>query len=257
MSIWEQLRDIFIGQSTPIRFKDEWIDILQVHLPLYRQLPSDLQSRLHKKTAQFIATTYFEGCGGLELDDAMILSIAAQACVLVLGYDGVPYPNLNTVLIYPSAFETTNQYDGPGGTIIEETVEALGESWDSGTVILAWDSVQEDATHITDGHNVTFHEFAHQLDAMDGETDGVPLLPSEEAYQTWANVLGAHCNDLIRKVEDGEPTLLDDYATSSPEEFFAVATETFFEMPKQLAAERPELYATLRQFYNLDPKSWF
>lgn len=256
MSIWETLRDIFISQPEPVVFEAEWVEVLEENLPLYSKLPPELQQRLHDKTAKFITTTFFEGCGGLELTDTMILTVAAQACILVLGYDGAPYPNLNTVLLYPGAFETTSRSAGPGGAIIERKVTALGESWDNGTVILSWNSVRNGAANIFDGHNVTFHEFAHQLDAMDGDTDGVPLLPNEEAYQTWAMVLGEHAEDLIDKVQRGRKTTIDSYGATSPGEFFAVATETFFEKPRQLKKKRPELYEELKGFYNLDPVLW-
>jgi len=238
-------------------FEEAWILVLQENLPLYAKLPPELQLRLHDKTAHFIATTFFEGCGGLELTDTMILTVAAQACLLVLGYDGAPYPNLNTVLLYPGAFQTTARSAGPGGSVIERQVTALGESWDNGTVILSWNSVRNGAANIFDGHNVTFHEFAHQLDAMDGDTDGVPLLASEAAYQTWANVLGEHCSDLIGNVQRRRKTTIDAYGATNPGEFFAVASETFFEKPRQLKKKHPELYAELQKFYHLDPVEWF
>lgn len=257
MSIWEKLKDFFINEPTPVEFKKEWALFLQQNLPIYTKLPSDLQQRLHEKTGQFIATTFFEGCGELELTDEMILTVSAQACILVLGYDGAPYPDLNTVLLYPAAFETTSTAVGPGGTVIERKVKALGESWDSGTVILSWNSVRNGAANMFDGHNVTFHEFAHQLDSMDGDTDGVPLLSSEEAYQTWANVLGEHCNELIDRVQRKKKTILDPYGATNPAEYFAVATEAFFEKPRQLKKKQPELYAELNAFYKLDPDSWF
>ena len=257
MSIWQNLKDFFIDQPTPVDFKQEWIAILKHNLPLYQRLPLEQRETLHQKIAQFVANTFFEGCADLELTDEMILTVAAQACMLTLSHEGAPYPRLNTVLLYPSAFTTNHETVGPGGTIIQREVKCLGESWDNGTVILAWDSVRHGAINIFDGHNVTFHEFAHQLDAMDGDTDGVPLLESEEAYQTWANVLGKHASDLINRVQRGQKTVLDKYAATAPEEFFAVATETFFEKPKQLKKTRPELYEELQKFYQLDPIEWF
>lgn len=257
MNIWEHLRDFFTDEPAEVEFKEAWVTLLQSNLPLYERLPTELKETLHRKIGQLIATTFFEGCGGLELTDEMILTVSAQACMLVLAHEGAPYPRLKTVLLYPSAFTTNHESVGPGGTIIQREVKCLGESWDNGTVILAWDSVRHGATNIFDGHNVTFHEFAHQLDAMDGDTDGVPLLGNEDAYQTWANVLGTHVADLIDRVQRGNKTVLDAYGATAPEEFFAVATETFFEKPKQLKKKRPELYEELRKFYQLDPMRWF
>lgn len=257
MDILEKLKDFFADEPATIQWDDKWITYLKGNLPIYNQLPEELRERLHEKMGQFIATTFFEGCGGLELTDEMILTVSAQACILVLGYEGAPYPDLDSILLYPAAFETSSQSVGPGGTVIERKVKALGESWDSGTVVLSWNSVRNGAANMFDGHNVTFHEFAHQLDSMDGDTDGVPLLQSEEAYQTWANVLGEHCSDLIDKVQRGRKTVIDSYGATSPGEFFAVASETFFEKPRQLKKKRPELYEELKGFYNLDPESWF
>lgn len=256
MSIWNHLKQLFETEPATIPFNEAWIQYLHHNLPLYRKLPHHLRERLHHKTGQFIRSTFFEGCGGLELDDEMILTVAAQACILVINLPGTPYPHLNTVLLYPSAFKSNIERAGPAGTVLTEEVECLGESWDAGTVILAWDAVHHEARIPDDGHNVTLHEFAHQLDALDGDTDGVPLLKTPDAYNRWAQVLGEHCNDLIEKIARGEDTLLDPYAATNPAEYFAVATETFFEKPYQLKAKRPTLYAELQTFYQLDPASW-
>jgi Mlc titration factor MtfA (ptsG expression regulator) len=257
MGIWDRLRAFFEKEEVPLVFKDEWITILQDNLPIYKRLPEDLREKLHDKKAEFIRSTFFEGCGGLELDDEIILSVAAQACILVVNQEGAPYPKLNSVLLYPSAFVSNSTSAGPGGTIIERKVKCLGESWENGTVILSWNSVRNGADNIFDGHNVTFHEFAHQLDSLDGDTDGVPLLASEEAYQTWANVCAVHCELLIDGVQRGKKTLLDAYGATNPGEFFAVATETFLEKPRQMKKKQPKLYAELQSFYKLDPADWF
>lgn len=257
MNILEKLKQLFSNEPDTIEFKDEWIQYLRNNLPLYERLPEALQATLHQKIGQFVRTTFFEGCNGLELDDEMILTVSAQACILVLNHDEAPYPELYTVLLYPTAFTKMAKSVGPGGTIIEREVKCLGESWDNGTVILAWDSVRRGAENIYDGHNVTFHEFAHQLDSRDGDTDGVPVLPGKEAYQTWANVLGEHSKQFIERVHRGKKTILDPYGATNPAEYFAVASETYLEKPRQLKKKQPELYAELDAFYKLDPASWF
>ena len=243
---------------TDIVFQDEWIQHLQANLPLYSNLPQQLQENLHGKITHFISTTNFEGSNGLELTNEIVLSVAALACILVLNHEEPPYPELNKVILYPSVFtsviETVTEDEG---IFTEHMVECEGESWEDGTVLLAWDAVNHGARNLFDGDNVTLHEFAHQLDALDGDTDGVPLLRSQEAYQTWAAVLGEHCSDFIERVINGEATVLDPYAATNPGEFFAVATETFFEKPHQLKAKRPSLYAALQDFYQLDPANWF
>jgi Mlc titration factor MtfA (ptsG expression regulator) len=125
-----------------------------------------------------------------------------------------------------------------------------------GTVVLAWDSVEQGARNTDDARNVTFHEFAHQLDHEDGATDGAPPLPSREAYRSWARVFSENYAELRDLVEAGKPSLLDPYGATLPAEFFAVATETFFEKPRQLHQKYPELYEKLSGFYGLDPREW-
>lgn len=256
MHIADTLKNYAPDLISDIVFQDEWIQHLKTNLPLYVTLPLELQASLHTKIIEFVGTTCFEGCNGLELNDEIILTISAQACVLVLNHDEAPYPELNKILIYPSCFETSYETIDEAGNITEHTAECEGESWENGTVLLAWDAVTSGARNIVDGDNVTLHEFAHQLDARDGDTDGVPLLPSENAYQTWAYVMGEHCTDFLDRVMHGEATVIDPYGATNPGEFFAVATETFFEKSHQLKAKRPELYAELQAFYRLDPTSW-
>ncbi|MGJ8641402.1 MAG: zinc-dependent peptidase [Opitutaceae bacterium] len=246
-----------LGHSTTFTFKPEWITHLSENLPVYGRLPSSLQTALHHKIGQFIQTTNFETRDSLELCDEMIISIAAQACMLVVQHEGLPYEALNTVIIYPSAFESLMEFENEAGELCEKTVHCEGESWEDGTVHLAWDAVCHGASNMVDGDNVTMHEFAHQLDALDGDTDGVPLLATEEAYNTWANALGEHCGDFIEQVMRGEATVIDPYGATNPGEFFAVVTETFFEKPRALKAKRPSLYAELQSFYGLDPADWF
>lgn len=256
MSSQHILQQHFSTASSPATFKGEWIQELETTLPLYQHLPENLKAKLHQKIGQFICTTQFEAHESLELTEAIVLNIAAQACILVLNHDDVPYPGLNTIRLYPTAFESVIEQIEGDGCLTETIVECEGESWDDGTVLLAWDSVQKGALNMRDGENVTLHEFAHQLDALDGDTDGVPLLPNETAYQTWASVLSENATDLIDRIQNGQPTVLDPYAATNPGEYFAVATETFFEKPHQLKAMRPELYAELQNFYQLDPSEW-
>jgi Mlc titration factor MtfA (ptsG expression regulator) len=251
MTIWETLKAFFIKTPTiEIEFQDEWITYLENNLPLYAQFPAELRLRVHEKIRQFVATTFFEGCNGLELTDEMILTIAGQACILIINRDGRPYPNLNTVLIYPSTFSSRDAHDG-------SRTHRLGESWSNGTVILAWDSVEHGARNIFDGHNVTLHEFAHQLDSELGSTDGVPLHHDKAAYHTWGQVMHDGYAELVDNADQGRKTVLDHYGATNPAEYFAVATEAFFEKPKQMLKKRPELYEQLKGYYRLDPVKWF
>jgi MtfA peptidase len=258
VTIWEALKALFLGKEpVDVVFRDEWVEYLTANLPLYSRFPDELKSRLQEKIGEFVATTYFEGCGGLELTDEMILTVAGQACILIVNHDGPPYPNLKTVLLYPSSFSSIVKERDPLGVVTERKVHRLGESWSNGTVILAWDSVQHGARNIFDGRNVTLHEFAHQLDQETGRTDGVPMLGNHEAYRTWGTVLGEGHEELIKNAEQGLRTVLNHYGATNIAEYFAVATEAFFEKPRHLKRKRPLLYLELQNYYKLDPILWF
>jgi MtfA peptidase len=256
--IWEKITALLAGEGQQeVRFKEEWAELLIAGFPLYARLPEDLRLRLNERIGRFIAATRFEACNGLELTERMVLTVAAQACLLVLHREGKPYPDLTTVYLYPSTFSSVLKQQDAIGVVTEGKAHRLGESWGTGTVVLAWDSVQQGARNMADARNVTYHEFAHQLDHEDGATDGAPSLPSREAYRSWARVFGANYAEIKERIEAGKPSLLDPYGATEPAEFFAVATETFFEKPRQLCARYPDLYEELKGFYGVDPQEWF
>lgn len=255
--VWQKLKSLFGGATAlPEVFRGEWIALLEKNVPLYERLPEDLRLCLHEQIGHFIATVRFEGCGGLELTEDMILTVAAQACLLVVHREGKPYPKLKVVYLYPSTFSSVMKQVDAHGLVTEGVVHRLGESWGLGTVVLAWDSVAQGARNMADGGNVTFHEFAHQLDHEDGPTDGAPGLPGPGAYRSWARVFQENYDNFLERTEAGRKTVLDAYAATNPAEFFAVATETFFEKPEQLFRKRPELYDELMRYYGLDPRGW-
>ena len=163
------------------------------------------------------------------------------------------YPDLETILVYPSTF-VSKQTRRDGYVVVEEENARLGESWSRGLVVLAWDSVLRGTANMHDGHNVVLHEFAHQLDAEDGDMDGAPALGARARYVAWARVLGEEFGDLVAKAEAGRGSDIDTYGATNPAEFFAVVTEAFFEKPRQLRAKHPELYAELAEFYRQDPE---
>lgn len=260
-AIWNTLREL-LGMATSSKqvecvFKPEWKSMLAENVPLYSRLPEELRQKLHLRIARFVASTRFEGCNHLELTEEMILTVAAQACMLVLHRDGEPYPKLKNVYLYPTAFVSPMPTRDHLGVVTEGGRALQGESWDSGTVILAWDSVAHGARNIYDGHNVTFHEFAHQLDHEDGPTDGAPALPSRAAYRSWAWAFRLNYQEFEIRLQKGQKTLMDPYGATNPAEFFAVATETFFEKPRQMAKKRPQLYDELKEYYGVDPQEWY
>ncbi len=233
-------------------FPQGWLEIIERNVRLFRQLPEADRLELQGLVQIFLAEKHFEGCGGLEMTDAIKVTIAASACLLLLHRETDIYPRLITILVYPSAYVAKTK--NPIGVLaLEGESINLGESWSSGVVILSWDDVLAGASDIRDGQNVVLHEFAHQLDREDGWVDGAPPLERRSQYVTWARVLGAEYERLQRASRLGRSTVLDQYGTKDPAEFFAVATECFFEKPHVLRKRHPELYEELRSFYRQDP----
>lgn len=255
--IWSEIKKLF-SESKCIEdtFKDEWREYMSEDVPLYSRLPEELRLLLHERIAGFVSSTRFEGCNGLEVTERMVITVAAQACMLVLNRDGEPYPNLRNVYLYPTTFSSVQKSRDALGVVTEQEIHRLGESWESGTVILAWDSVSQGARNIFDARNVTFHEFTHQLDHEDGITDGAPLLSSRQAYRSWGSIFRVNYTEFLEAVKSGKRTLIDDYGATNPAEFFAVATETFFEKPEQLRKKRPDLYEEMKGYYGVNPAEW-
>jgi MtfA peptidase len=232
-------------------FPDEWKEILDRDVAYVATLSEADRAELEGLVQVFLAEKNLEGCGGLELTDEIRVTIAAQACLLLLHRETDIYPALDTVLVYPHAYRATGHtHDGP--VVIESDDARLGESWTRGVVVLAWDHVSSSARHLG-GDNVVLHEFAHQLDAEDGSMDGAPDLGSRARFASWARVLGEEYAELANRLHAGRPSDIDAYGATSPPEFFAVVTEMFFEKPQQMRKRHPELYAELAAFYRQDP----
>ena len=237
-------------------FPDAWSDILRRNVPLLSRLPATDRAELLGLVAVFCAEKHFEGAAGLEVTDEMRVTVAAQACLLLLRRDvDNPYPALDTVLLYPRGWRTEAQREVNG--VVHAGDEArLGESWKRGLVILAWDATRRGAADDDDGQNVVLHEFAHQLDTEGGGADGAPTLPDRGMYGPWARVLGREYTALVAALERGRATTIDAYGATNPAEFFAVVTEAFFERPRWLRERHAELYAQLQDFYRQDPAEW-
>jgi MtfA peptidase len=238
-------------------FPREWSEILAKYVPIYERLSAVDRAELRGLIQVFLAEKIFEGCGGLEITDEIKVTIAAQACLLLLRRETDVYPKLITILVYPTAYVSNMPQHGPHGVVTEGPQGRLGEAWTSGVVVLSWDDVKLGAADVRDGHNVVFHEFAHQLDQEDGSSDGAPLLPKRNLYSAWARVLGAEYDELRKAAETGKKSVLDTYGATEPAEFFAVATEAFFEKPVQLKKKHPELYEELKIYYSQDPEADF
>ncbi|MDJ0772633.1 MAG: zinc-dependent peptidase [Mastigocoleus sp. MO_167.B18] len=233
-----------------------WNFIIDDHLPIYSYLSPGERKRLQGHIQVFLAEKQFIGCAGLHLTEEMKLLIAANACLLLLNERGQYFPRLRSILIYPTAY-IVKQTTVTGNHIVEESLVArLGESWTTDQLILSWEQVKQDTCNWGNGHNVVLHEFAHQLDQEDGQAEGVPILRRKSDYSTWSKVMTAEYKRLCEDVQKGVDTVLDRYGVTNPAEFFAVATETFFEKPQELIKKRPALYRLLQDYYKLDPKRW-
>jgi MtfA peptidase len=250
------LRNRRIKQLVAVPFPDEWEKILERNVPLYRYLPDALRKQLRDDIKIFISEKHFEGLGGLEITDEIKVTIAAEASMLLLNRKNSDYPRLASILVYPSTYVTTQNNPIGGGVYSEGQSVRLGESWQHGSVVLAWDNVKQGAVNAQDGHNVVLHEFAHQLDQEDGIADGAPILEKRSSYATWAHIMSKEYEHLRSNAEHHKKSVMDKYGATNPAEFFAVATETFFEKPIQLKKKAPELYDELKSFYNVDPLEW-
>ncbi len=237
-------------------FPRAWESLLLRALPIYAGLSREQQEQLKNLIKQFIADKNFVGCAGQQIDDVIRVTIAANACLLLLNRNTGCYPLLRSVLVYPSTFVVAHEHQDEGGLVSTHEQVLVGESWGDGKIVLAWDDVQHGVTDFSDGHNVVLHEFAHALDHEDGASNGAPLLRTRGAYKNWARVFAAEFTELQARAQGGAGSLLDQYGATNPAEFFAVATETFFEKPRELQAQHAELYAELVSYYQVDPVGW-
>lgn len=241
-------------------FPAAWRRILRQRVPAVARLPADLQQRLKQHILVFLADKPFVGCAGQVVDDEVRVVIAAQACLLLLGRaDAEVYPRLQQVLVYPGAFAVQASQAAEGGVVHEQRQALAGQSWAHGQVVLGYADVLAGAADAGDGQNVVLHEFAHQVDQDKGVADGRPWLPGRARRRRWAMVMddafwrAQHQADLSA---DLSPGLFGAYAATAPAEFFAVATELFFERPQALAEAEPAVYNEMAGLYQVHPAGW-
>lgn len=250
---WPRIR---IARIQKQAFPPAWQTILAARLPFTAQMSRTDRERLQLLIKVFLADKQFYGCAGQEINDDIRVTVAAQACLLLLRHDRIPYPGLNAILVYPSTFVATREVANELGLVSTDHIAMLGESWSQGKVVLAWDNVKQGVVNLQDGRNVVLHEFAHQLDHESGSTNGAPVLSTQGSYKCWAHIFGNEFAELQKDAARGKSSLLDHYGATNPAEFFAVATETFFERPREMAAHHNELYQQLKNYYRLDPEQW-
>lgn len=236
-------------------FPEAWLGYIEKNVAHYKYLSESEQATLRDDLRILIVEKTWEGGGGLELTEEMQVTIAAEASLLLLGLDHEFYKNVESIVVYPRDYVASARTRDPSGVVDEYGSTRLGEAWDNGPVLLSWSDARFGGLNPTDGHNVVLHEFAHKLDMRDGAADGVPKLDDDAAYDTWAEVMSAEFQELVAQTEKGHKSLLDSYGATDAAEFFAVATECFFEKPVLMQEHHERLYAVLRDFYHQDPAS--
>jgi Mlc titration factor MtfA (ptsG expression regulator) len=225
----------------------------QKHLPFLRGLSADEERRLKECAVVFLAEKQLAPVRGLVLSEDDRIEIALQAClpVLELGLDW--YDGWVGIVVHPSDFKVQRAETGDDGVVHEWDDELAGESWPGGPVVLSWEALDDAGSVAEGGVNIVIHEFAHKLDMMSGEADGVPPLPTREARERWIAVFDAEFDRFCKSVDAGRETFLDPYAAEHEAEFFAVASEAFFESPNALRDDYPRLYELFSGFYKQDP----
>jgi Mlc titration factor MtfA (ptsG expression regulator) len=246
----ERRRERLRAQPVP----SAWHAILARNVPIFGKLPPEDRIELLGHAQVFLAEKNFEGCGGLELTDEIRVTIAAQACLLLLHRKTDYYPLLTSILVYPSGYTLPGDrylgghvWEEGGGDMLGHTERQMR------SLVLAWDAVKRGGLDPSDGQNLVLHEFAHQLDFEDYGADGAPALATRSEYREWARVMKKEFEALRAAAEADLPTMLDIYGATSPAEFFAIVTEAFFERPRALRERHPELYGALGQFFRQDP----
>jgi len=222
-------------------FPAEWMPVVEQHFPFVKRVDAPTRERFLTRLKVFALEKRFEGAGGLEVTDEMKVVVAGCAARLARNLDLDVYDDLVTVVLYPAAWKSPR--DGAG--------VHLGEAHRWGLVVLAWDAVRHGLAAPGDGHDTALHEFAHVLDLVDGEFDGTPELATWAEVHAWARVFSAHYEKLRARPERSK--VMRAYGATNEAEFFAVATEAFFEKPAKLKERAPDLYAELKRYFRRDP----
>jgi MtfA peptidase len=236
-------------------FPAQWLSIIEEKVPHYKYLMDDEKDQLRLLTQIFISEKNFEGCNGLKITDEVKVVIAAQASLLVLSLPPYQYVQVKSVLVYPA----TIAISPPSQSVFTESmgivpnrIAILGQASLNGPVILVWDAVKRGTRHPKSGHNVVYHEFAHILDLRDGTADGTPVITNRELFSDWVEICSREYMRLKTNTKRGRKTLLDRYGSVHEAEFFAVATELFFDRSIQMQREYPDLYNVMVEYYRQD-----
>ena len=231
-------------------FPTAWAALLD-NLDFVTRFDAEERERFEGLVRILVDQIYWDGRDGLEVTDEMRVTIAAQACRLTLHLPAEAYRRARTLYLFPAT------YSAPGSTAdgvqAEGRSQRHGEAWLRGPIVLSWDAARHGIAIEHDGRNVVYHEFAHKLDMLDGYADGVPPLPNRKSLGIWNDVTEREYESLVDAARRGKKTLLDKYGATNRAEFFAVATEMFFERPGRLKERHRDLYGCLARFYRQDP----
>ena len=231
---------------------DDWVDIVETNVAMWRVLDSDERALLESTSDWLLRHKHWEAAQGFALVDEITVTIAVQAALLILRLSVDEYREVSAIVVYPTAMQSRGVYAGPvRGTVTDGVVSVLGEAHGRrGPVLLAWDQARDAARNPGRGQNVVFHEFAHKLDMVDNVLDGTPALEHRGDFARWVQV----CTEAYNALRAGiERPPLQPYGATNPAEFFAVATEAFFDVPVALVEHEPRLYEVMRDFYKQDP----
>lgn len=239
-------------------FSEEWNRLIHEGVVHDRHLTSGQQQKLRRLVQIFIAEKNWEGCGGLVMTDEIKVCIAAQACLLVVGMAADEFfDHVLSILVYPTGYVAKGTHVSGRGLVTEGGQPRLGEAWWRGPVVLSWTEARAGGRLETPGRNLVLHEFAHQLDMLNGRiTDGTPPMKSREQFDRWISVLGPEYDRLVERCRHGHHGFIDCYGATNPAEFFAVITEVFFERPHSLLDHHEEAYNVLCEYFCLDPAQW-
>ena len=232
-------------------FPRPWQELLHHRVWQYRELSAAHRDKLHNCVKVMVAEKTWEGCDGFQVTDAIRVTIAGHAAMMLLGTRDYFFGGVRTVLVYPHAFDRRTNHQG-----LYDSELRGGEAWQNGPIVLSWDDVIGSSRFSKTAQNIVVHEFAHHLDGLDGEMGGTPIFANKADQKEWSTVMQREFADLQTAAQRGQWTVLRHYGAKNKAEFFAVSSECFFETPLELQRTHQELYALLRKLYRVDPLDW-
>ena len=254
LSRWRAHREARAVQRRAI--PDALWDLTVARLPFIQRRAPEHLAELRRLASLFLDQKEFAGAGGLVIDDGIALSIAVQACLPVLRFGLAPYAGFVGIVVHPDEVVARREVADDDGVVHAYDEVLVGEAMEGGPVMLSWHDVDLAGSAADWSYNVVIHEFAHVLDMLDGDADGVPPLPSAAEREAWAGLIDADYARFCDRVDRGEDTVLDPYGAEGVDEYFAVAAEAFFVNAKAMRAEHPELYGLLARFFRQDPAAY-